>query len=90
MGEECFACSFAHLPRMALIVKQAVAANPLHLSFFSAVGVVLETNRIPHLIQQFLRRWLHRDEQMYCVSNSTSAHLRKESEIMRKDARESA
>lgn len=30
--------------------------NSLHVSFFSAVGVVLETNRIPHLIQQFLRR----------------------------------
>jgi len=29
---------------MALMVEQDVAANPLHVSFFRAVGVVLETN----------------------------------------------
>ena len=72
------------------MVEQVEAANLLHVSFFRAVGVVLETNRIPHLIQQFLGRWLHRDKSMYRVSNGTSAHLRKESEMMRKDSRESA
>ena len=70
--------------------QQDEAANPLPVSFFRAVGVVLETNRIPHLIQQFLGRWLHRDKSMYWVSNGTFAHFRKESEIMRKASRESA
>jgi hypothetical protein len=41
---------------LALIVKQDVAANPLHVDIFSTVGVVLETKGITHLIQQFLRR----------------------------------
>ncbi len=73
---------------MALIVKQDVAANPLHIGFFvGAIGVAPETNSIPNLIQQFLRRWLYRDRQMYCVFNSTFAHLREESDNIRKDSR---
>jgi hypothetical protein len=37
MCEKCFDFSFAYLLGMVLIVKEDVAANPLHVGFFSAV-----------------------------------------------------
>jgi hypothetical protein len=43
-------------PGMPFVVKQNEAANLLHGGFFSAIGVVLETNGISHLTEQFLGR----------------------------------
>jgi hypothetical protein len=45
---------------MALVVEEDEAANPLLIGFLSAVGVVLYTNCLPHLIQEFLRVLLHK------------------------------
>jgi len=60
MGEKGFDLRFAQVDWMSLVVKQDEAANPLHVSFLSAVGVVLEPNDVPHLIQGFLRALLHK------------------------------
>jgi hypothetical protein len=49
MDEKGFDFSFAHLLWVALVVKQNVTANSLHVSFFGAVGVEDEWHRVPGL-----------------------------------------
>jgi hypothetical protein len=46
MGEE--GCDF--LLGVAFVVKQNVAADPLHVGFFYAVGVLLKTNCVSNLV----------------------------------------
>jgi hypothetical protein len=60
MGKKCFNLGSAQFRSMALVVEEDEAANPLLIGFLSAVGVVLYTNCLPHLIQEFLRVLLHK------------------------------
>nr|OEJ72657.1 hypothetical protein BH720_24490 [Desertifilum tharense IPPAS B-1220] len=55
---------------MPLFVKKNKAANPLNVGFFGAVRVVIHTNGITNLIQQFLGRWLtrlHRVDKLFTI-----------------------
>jgi hypothetical protein len=44
---------------MALVVKEDVAANPLNVGLFGTVGVVFDSDRVAHAIEQLLGRRLH-------------------------------
>ncbi len=43
-----------HLSRMTLVVEKDEAARPIHVGFFGAVGVMLEAQDIPQLVEEFL------------------------------------
>jgi hypothetical protein len=51
MGEKGFNFGTAHVSGMAFGVKENVAAHPINVTFFGAVGVVLQANGIADLIQ---------------------------------------
>lgn len=38
---------------MALIVEEAVAFGPIHIGFFCSVGIMLEAEGVPYLIEEF-------------------------------------
>jgi hypothetical protein len=44
---------------MALVMKEDISANLLHVGFLSAIGIVFEPNSVLHLIEEFLRALLH-------------------------------
>jgi hypothetical protein len=50
MREKCFNLDPTPLDRMPLVVEEDVAANPLHIGFFRAIGVVFQLDNISHLI----------------------------------------
>jgi hypothetical protein len=56
MGEKGFNFWNPYVFRVAFVMKQDVTTNPLNVSFFRAVGVVLKANGLAHLIEQFFRR----------------------------------
>ena len=51
VGEEGFNIRDAHLLGMALMMKQDVAANPLHVGLLCTVGIVLEPNSLSNLVE---------------------------------------
>ena len=56
MCEKGFNFNRTHLLRMSLVVKQDEATNPLHIGFFSTVGIVPHPNCVAHLIQRLLEK----------------------------------
>ena len=50
IGQKGFDFSAAHFVRMALVVEQNVAFDPVHISLFGANGVVFEPNDVTDLI----------------------------------------
>jgi hypothetical protein len=59
VGQERFNLSVAHVFRMALVVKQDEARDPIHIGFFGTEGIMLEAQSITHLVEQFLWVWRH-------------------------------
>jgi hypothetical protein len=55
MGKELVNFRFSHLRRMAFVVKENESLDPLDVSFFRAVAVMLRSNRRAHSVQQL---WL--------------------------------
>ena len=45
----------AHVDRMALVVKEDVALDPVVVGVFGADGVMEEATHVPHTIEQFRR-----------------------------------
>ena len=44
---------------MMFIMKYDVAFYPINIAFFSFIRIMLETNNIPNLFEQFFRRFFH-------------------------------
>ena len=51
MSEEGFNLWNAHILWVALVMEKDIASNPLYVGFFCAIGVMLNTNRLTHLIE---------------------------------------
>src|SRR5262245_6968465 len=49
----------AHLARVALLVEQHKAPDPIDVRILCPYRVMLEPKRVPHLIKEFLGRRIH-------------------------------
>jgi hypothetical protein len=47
---------------MALVVKQDKAFNPMHVRFFGTDGIVLNTQGLPNLVEEFWCLRCHKRE----------------------------
>jgi hypothetical protein len=54
MGQKRFDFSIAHFARMAFVVKKNVTLDPVDVAIPRLGRIVLDLNRIPNLIQEFL------------------------------------
>lgn len=57
MGQELFDFGCAHLTRMAFVMKKNRAFDPIHVSFFSAEGIVFDADGSLDLVEQFFLGW---------------------------------
>ena len=48
-----------HLHRMALVREQNVRSNPVGVTLFGAVGVLLNAHELTYLVKQFLGFFVH-------------------------------
>ena len=51
IGQKRFNVLFPHLGRMAFVMVHYKTFDPLHIRFFRLVGIMLEAQRVPYLIQ---------------------------------------
>ncbi len=54
VGEKGFHLSDAHLPRVAFVVEEDEAPDPLQVGFFGAVSIMLSAEDNLHLIEELL------------------------------------
>src|SRR6266536_5027389 len=59
VGEEGFNFRRIHLAGMALVVKEDEALNPVGIGFFGTDGIVLDTQGLANLIEEFGRVGWH-------------------------------
>jgi hypothetical protein len=52
VGQECFDFGSPHFFGVAFMVKQNIPPNPIHVTFFSPVGIVFAANGVTDLIQK--------------------------------------
>jgi hypothetical protein len=65
VGEERLHLGAAHVLRVAFGVEQNVARDPIGVGLLGAIGIVLEPQRIAHLIEKFFGRLLHRSPHVF-------------------------
>lgn len=53
VGEEGFDFRFSHIFKMAFVVKEYEAADPLNVAFFGAIGVVFNSEGVADLVKEF-------------------------------------
>ena len=57
VGDECLNFFNAHVFGMAFFVEEDVAANPVHVGLFGALGVVLDADGVADLFEEFSSFW---------------------------------
>lgn len=66
VGEEGFNLCGMQCTRMALVVKQDNVFHPVHVSFFGTDGIVLNTQGLPNLVEEFwCLGWQNRELRAY-------------------------
>ena len=58
IGQESFDFGRAHFTGMTFAVKQDKTPRPIHIDAFSPNGIMLDTDALAHLVQQFW--WIRR------------------------------
>ena len=54
IGKKFLNFIFAHIFGMGFVVKEDITPNPIYISLFRSIGIMLETYSIAYLVEKFL------------------------------------
>ncbi len=60
MGEELFDFGCTHFARVAFVVEEDKALDPIYIGLFGANGIVFEADGVAHLVKEFFLGLFHR------------------------------